>query len=153
MNKCCRACAFALTLPLLNGCTAAIIAAQVVPTVVGGIAIAGAQPRSPFRMGGGATAPDTDPDLSALNARIRQAECGDAPSQYWLASALQNGFNTTPNDIEIYKWYRLAELGKFVPASAQLAALAATMSTSEIAQARARAQVWQASNQGCAASG
>ena len=153
MNVCSRACVLALSLPLLHGCAGAMIAAQVFPTVVGGISMAGARDRSPFRIDIPSATPRTDKDLAELDAQIRQAECGDAKSQFWLASALQNDFNTTPNSIEIYKWYRLAEMRKFAPATAQLAALDATMSEADIAQARGRALAWQAMTESCAVGG
>ena len=153
VNNCCRLGLLALAFPLLHGCAAGIIAAQAIPTAIGAISIAGAEDRSPFRIQMPAPKPATDKDLAVLDANIRQAECGDAQSQYWLASALQNGFNTTPNSIEIYKWYRLAEIGEFAPASERLRSLDAKMSASEIAEARRRAQIWRAATEGCDASG
>ena len=145
----CRICLLVLTLPLLNGCLAAAIIGQVVPAAFGITSMVGAEDRSPFRIQKVNATLHSDEDMAELDLRIRQAECGDAPTQYWLASALQNGFNTTPNNVQIYKWYLLAESGNYVPAREELTALGSTMSEPEIAEARKRAQAWQATTEGC----
>ena len=145
----CRICLLVLTLPLLNGCLAAAIIGQVVPAAFGITSMVGAEDRSPFRIQKVNATLHSDEDMAELDLRIRQAECGDAPSQYWLASALQNGFNTTPNNVQIYKWYLLAESGSYMPAREELIALGATMSEPEIVEARTRAQAWQAETEGC----
>ena len=144
-------CLLALVLPLLSGCLGATIAAQVAPTVLGLTSMANAEDRSPFAIQKVNSQLSGEDDLAKLDVQIRLAECGNPPSQYWLASALQNGFNTTPNSVEIYKWYLLAELGSYAPAGEELSALDATMSAPDIAEARARAGAWQASTEGCEA--
>ena len=138
-----------LMLPLLQGCAGAALAAQIFPTIIGVGSVAGSGDRSPFRIDIPAAGKRSDNELVELDTQIHQAACGNPQSQFWLAAALQNGFNTTPNKIEIYKWYRLAEIGKFAPASAKLAALHDTMSEPDIAQAMARAEAWQALTEGC----
>ena len=145
----CRVCLLVLMLPLLNGCLVAAIVGQVVPAAFGITSLVGAEDRSPFRIQKVNATLHTDEDMAELDLHIRQAGCGDAPSQFWLASALQNGFNTTPNNVEIYKWYLLAESGGYVPAREELTALGSTMSESEIAEAGVRAQAWQATTEGC----
>ncbi len=135
--------------PFLQGCSAATIVMNAIPAIIGGGAIIGAEDRSPFRIPAGQPISQNDTDLAMLDTQIQKAECGDAMSQYGLAGLLQNNFNTTPNKIEIYKWYRLAESGRFDPAREKLALLAATMSESEIAEAQQRAQAWQANTEGC----
>jgi len=135
--------------PFLQGCSAAMIAMNAIPAIIGSGAIIGADDRSPFRIPAGQPMSQNDTDLAMLDTQIQKAECGDAMSQYGLAGLLQNNFNTTPNKIEIYKWYRLAESGRYGPATEKLGALVVTMSESEIAQAQQRAQAWQAKTEGC----
>ncbi|MFT5171901.1 MAG: hypothetical protein ACI8W7_000065 [Gammaproteobacteria bacterium] len=147
MNLCLRL--LVLSLPLLQGCAGAVLAAQIFPTIIGVGSVAGSGDRSPFRIDIPAAEKRADYKLAELDKQLHQAACGDPQSQFWLASALQNNFNTEPNSIEIYKWYRLAEIGKFAPATARLAALNDTMSVSEIAQAAARAEVWRPLTEGC----
>lgn len=83
--------------------------------------------RSPFKIQNMHEQAPTDAEMAALDAHIPRAECGDAESQYWLAASLQNGFNAAPDEVEIYKWYRLAELGDSEPARERLASFDATM--------------------------
>ena len=149
MNICRGLLVLVLILPFLQGCAGAVIAAQMFPAVIGVGSVAGSGDRSPFRIDIPDAAKRADKELVELDTRIHQAACGDPQSQFWLASALQNNFNEQPNHIEIYKWYRLAEAGKFAPASARLAAMNDLMSASEIAQAVARAEVWQPLSEGC----
>jgi hypothetical protein len=144
-----RVCVLVLALPLLHGCAGAVLAAQIFPTIIGVGSVAGSGDRSPFRIDIPAAEQRSNEDLAELDMKIQQAECGNAQSQFWLASALQNEFNTAPNSIEIYKWYRLAEIGLFAPATEKLAALHNTMSEAELSQAMARAQAWQPATEGC----
>ncbi len=142
--------AIALALPLLQGCVAAIVAMQAVPAAIGGVAMANAEDVSPFRNKiPKPQQPRTDKELAMLDTHLRLAGCGNAESQYWLGSALKNDFNATPDYVEIYKWYRLAELGKFTPATEELATLDTTMPAPEIAEARARASGWQPETEDC----
>ena len=149
MNDCYRVWMLVLSLPLLHGCAGAMIAAHALPTVFGGISIAGAEDRSPFRIKMPDSKRRTDNELATLDEQIRLAGCGDAKSQFWLASALKNDFNTSPNSIEIYKWFRLAEIGEYAPASAELVALDQTLSEVEIGEAKSRARAWKPTGQGC----
>jgi TPR repeat protein len=155
VNDCYRAgvVAIALTFPLLQGCAGAVVALQAIPVAIGGVAAANAEDRSPFRTQIQNPQPWTDRDLAMLDAHIRRAECGNAESQYWLGSALKNDFNATPDNVEIYKWYRLAEMKGFAPATEELTALDATMSESAIAEARARAREWQPTTEDCPVGG
>ena len=136
-------------LPFLQGCTAAMIVSNAFPAIIGGGAVLGAEDRSPFRIPVDNLRPQNEVDLAVLDAKIQKAECGDAQSQYWLASVLQNNFNTTPNKVEIYKWYRLAESGRYDPATEKLRILAETMPEADITQAQQRAQAWQVNTEGC----
>jgi hypothetical protein len=138
-----------LVMPFLQGCLVGMVAAQVFPAVIGGGAIFGSEDRDPFRIPVGNETLPSDIDLAMLDTQIQKADCGDAEAQYWVASALQNNFNTTPNNTEIYKWYRLAEVGRYEPATQELQALAGFMSESEITDAEQRVQEWQAITQGC----
>ena len=115
--------------------------------------MANADDRSPFRTPTPNPQLRTDNELAMLDAHIRRAECGNAESQYWLGSALKNDFNATPDNVEIYKWYRLAEMREFTPATAELTVLDATMSESEIAEAQARASEWQPTTEDCPVGG
>ena len=137
---------------LLQGCAGAIVA-QAFPFAMGGLAMANVESSSPFTTYVPNARPRTQEELAALDRHIRQAECGDAPSQYWLAGALHNDFNTSPNTVEVYKWYRLAELGGYAPATQALGTLTDSMSDAEIADARARADRWQGTSEGCAVTG
>ncbi len=133
-----------MAVPFLQGCSAATIAMNAIPAIIGTGAIAGADDRSPFRIPVGQPMSQSEADLAMFDEQIKKAECGDPESQYWLANQLQNNFNQSPNKIEIYKWYRLAESARYGPATEKLLALAATMSEPEITDARQRAQSWQA---------
>ena len=152
LTNCWRVCVLVSVLPFLNGCLPAMIVGQVAPVVFGGVAMANVDDRSPFKIHKPNAKPAIETDLAKLDAQIRQAECGDPQSQFWVASALQNGFNSTPNSIEIYKWYRLAEIGNYSRASKELEALDATMSESEISAARDRVQAWRPATEGCSVS-
>ena len=139
----------ALALPLLSGCVGAAIAVQVVPAAMGTVAIAGADDRSPFRIQKPSGPRRTDEEMAALDAHLLRAECGNADSQFWLASALQNGFNANPNQVEVYKWYLLAEMGGSVEAREKLAALDAAMPAPERAQAAQAVRAWKPRTEGC----
>jgi hypothetical protein len=136
-------------LPLLHGCAGAMIAAQAIPQVIGGISMANGEDRSPFQIKMPDAQPRTDTELAELDEQIRLAQCGDAKSQFWIASALRNSFNTQPNNIEIYKWFRLSEIGEYSPAGPEVAALGQSMSESEIAQAKQRVAGWTPMTEGC----
>ena len=151
MSNLYRTWVLALVLPLVQGCAAA--AAQVLPALLGRIAIGDVDDRDPFRITRGDTAPGANLSLADLDVMIQQAECGDAQSQYWVASAIQNNFNTTPNNVEIYKWYKLSDMGHYAPASTKLAALNATISEAEISQASSLARQWRPKTEGCQLSG
>ncbi|MDX1430878.1 MAG: hypothetical protein R3286_00380 [Gammaproteobacteria bacterium] len=138
----------ASTVWLLQGCAAGV-AAVAVPAAFGGAAIAGAEDRRPFGGGITYTGTGTADELAVLDAKIRRANCGDAESQYWLADTLDNGLNGTPNKIEIYKWYRLAEMGGIAPAAQKVTALDARMSRAEVTEAKARVSAWQPTTENC----
>lgn len=140
--------AVALCVLFLQGCAAGM-AVQAVPAVMGAAAMANADDVSPFRSHVRAPQPDSDTDLAMLDAQIRRAECGDAESQYWLAHRLENTYNATPNTVEIYMWYRLAEIGGMEAATAELAALDARMSNRDVATARRRASDWRPAPESC----
>lgn len=139
--------------PFLQGCLPAIAAAQVAPFAAAGLAVNGAEEHSPFQSYLPHTAPSPDDDLATIDARIRRAECGEAESQYWLAAHLNNNFNSTPDNVEIYMWYRLSEMGGYRPASDKLSALGDAMSVSQISQARARARAWHPAIEDCPSRG
>lgn len=143
--------AVALTACLLQGC-AAVVAIQAVPVAISGVAMANAEDIDPFSIDAPQAPHRTDREFAMLDTQIRLAECGNAESQYWLGSALRNGFNENPDYVEIYKWYRLAEMGKFAPATKELAVLDATMSAPEISVARSRANAWRPATEGCSVS-
>lgn len=144
-----RAGALTLALPLLQSCTAGLLAAGAVPAVIDLVAIGGAEEQSPWQGHNPSFRPMVDENLAALDARILQAECGDAESQFWLASALKNNLDTTPNYVETYKWFRLAQIGEFEPATEQLTTLDVTMSKSDITKARALSREWHPKTEGC----
>jgi hypothetical protein len=155
VNDCClaRVAAVALALPFLQACVAGMAAVQAIPAAVGVIAVANAEDRSPFRSQKPNLHPPAVDELAQLDAQIRRAECGDAEAQYLLASTLKDNAYTTPNAVEIYKWYRLAQMGEFAPATDELTALDATMSEPDIAKARMRAREWQPMTEGCPVGG
>jgi hypothetical protein len=139
------------TLPFLTGCpTAAVMAVQMIPTAIGVGAVAGSADRNPFhyRVPDNFARPE-DQGMSQLDATIQQAECGDPESQFRLATTLRNGFNTSPNNVEIYKWYRLAHSAGYTPAGDELATLEASMSGPDVDRARQLASDWQPSTEGC----
>ena len=140
-------------LPALGGCAAALVVAQAMPSVMRGVAMAGADDVDPFRSSIVYAPPRSDKELAMLDDHILRAECGEPASQFWLGSALSNGFNATPDEVEVYKWFRLAEQGGFAGASEEIVLLSASLSEAEIAQAQARAQAWQARTEGCPAAG
>ena len=143
--------AIALISPLLHGCAAVLVAAQVIPGGIGMLSAANAEDVDPWRR-----YPSLVPaaeDLATVTVRIQRAECGDAQSQYWLASTLDDEVNTTPNYVEIYKWYRLAHIGGISLTSAELSALEAQMSEADIAKAQALAAEWRPATEGCAPGG
>lgn len=146
-------CLALLATPALQGCLGALAAVQAFPAVIGGVSVAGAADRDPFIEHAPVEPAGQRDGVAALDDRIRRAECGDAASQYWLAARLDNGFNAAPDYVEVYKWYRLAELGGFAAASARVAALDARRPAAEIAMARARAQAWRPATGGCPAPG
>jgi hypothetical protein len=138
------------TAPFLTGCpAAAVMVVQAVPGVIGLGAVAGSENRSPFhhRMPDSYARPRDE--MAQLDATIQRAECGDPESQFRLATTLRNGMNTAPNNIEIYKWYRLAQDGGYVAAGDELANLETTMSGTDVARARALASDWRPSAEGC----
>jgi len=145
--------AIVLTFPFLQGCAGAVMAIQAVPMAVSAVAIANTEDRSPFPTRVANPQVRNDEALVALDAHIRRAECGSAESQYWLGSALKNDFNATPDNVEIYKWYRLAEMGGFASATEELTVLDSTMPESEIAEARTRAREWQPTTEDCPVGG
>jgi len=145
--------ALVLSLPLLQGCVAALAAAQAVPAAIGLGSIAGADDRNPFRhrmpSAHGASSARAGNGFAELDRRLQLAECGDAASQYWVASAMDNSFNASPDRVEIYKWYKLAQLARHAEASVRVAALDATMAEHEILAARERVADWRPRTQGC----
>jgi hypothetical protein len=145
----CRSGLIMLIVPFLHGCAGAMIAAHAIPQVIGGISMANADDRSPFKIKMPDAQPRTDTELAKLDEQIRLARCGDAKSQFWLASALRNRFNTAPNNIEIYKWFRLSEMGDYAPAGPEVAALEQSMPASEIAQAKQRVEGWAPTAESC----
>ena len=140
-----------LVVPLLQGCPGALVAVQAIPAAMGGVAAAGSRDRSPFieEVPQGSGGPEQD--LAALGTKVRRAECGDPESQYWLAARLNNGFNAAPDYVEVYKWYRLAEMGGFSAASGRVAALDATLPETQLVEARSRAEQWQPATEDCPA--
>lgn len=136
--------ALAVGLLLLQGCLPGLIAMQAVPAAMGGVAMGNVEDRNPFITRLRHAPPRPDDELAALDAHLRRARCGDARSQYWLGNALGNGYNTSPDRIEMYKWLRLAERGGVADAAPALARLGASMSPAQIEQARARVSRWQA---------
>lgn len=149
MKHRCRSWLIVLIVPFLHGCTGAMIAAHAIPQVIGGISMANAEDRSPFHIKMPDAQPRTDTELSELDEQIRLAQCGDAKSQFWIASALRNSFNTKPNNIEIYKWFRLSEMGEYAPAGLEVVALDQSMPAPEIAQAKQRVEDWTPTTEGC----
>jgi TPR repeat protein len=138
-----------LVVPLLQGCLGAMAAVQAFPAIIGGVSVAGSGDRSPFIKHAPSGSADAEDDVAALGNKIRRAECGDPQSQYWLAARLDNGFNADPNYVEVYKWYRLAELGGFNAASERVAALDATLPETQVLEARALAGRWQPATENC----
>ena len=137
----------------MQGCAGAFIALEAIPGVIGVTAMANAESRSPWNPRIPPPSPSPRDELVTLDGEILRAQCGDAPAQFLLAERLANQFNTTPNYIEIYKWYALSDRGGFEPASERLLALNAQMSQADIAQAQQRARGWRASSEGCDATG
>jgi hypothetical protein len=97
VNPCFRA--LILIVPFLQGCAGAALAAQIFPTIIGVGSVAGSGDRSPFRIDIPAAQTRGDHKLAELDKHIHQAACGDPQSQFWLAAALQNDFNTQPDSI------------------------------------------------------
>lgn len=149
MKHRCRSLLTVLMVPFLHGCAGAMIAAHAIPQVIGGISMANANDRSPFQIKMPDVQPRTDSELAKLDEQIRLAGCGEARSQFWLASALRNSFNTAPNNLEIYKWFRLSEMGEYAPAGPEVAALDQSMPASEIEQAKQRVEDWAPTTEGC----
>lgn len=141
--------AMALCLPQLQGCAAGLLAAQAVPGIIGGVALSNAEDRDPWQTYRPGWRRQPEDKLEALNARLLQAECGDAESQYWLAASMNNGFNLSPDRVEIYKWYRLAQARDYAPAAEPLSVLEASMPESDIETARERARQWTPRTEGC----
>ena len=140
-----RALVIASTVPWLGGCLSAAVAVYAAPAVMGTAAMAGADPYSPF-----VHYADARPDaLARLDEDIRAAECGDASAQYRLAGTLANGFNQTPDRVEVLKWYRLAEQGGEPRAAAVASSLEAVMPAGDVARAQALAQGWAPRTEGC----
>ena len=133
---------------LLSGC-AGVAVAQAANVAFGGAILAGAEERSPFVSYGPGLSARTEGEMQALDAHLLRAECGEPESQFWLGSALRNDFNAAPNRVEIYKWYRLAEMGRYAPAGDEVKAVAASMSESQVEEARARVQAWKPRVEGC----
>lgn len=124
------------------------MAVQVAQVAVGGVAMANIDDHMPFSRKvtyDGRMSPSA---LEELDERLALADCGDAESQYWMASALY-GFNSSPDKVEIYKWYRLAELSGFDSAVDRRVAVQDAMSAEELAQARARTDAWAPRTEGC----
>jgi len=133
----------------LQGCTAGLAALQVVPSAIGMTAAANADDLDAWQRGRLSRPPTPDEDLATLDARIRRAACGDAESQYWLATSLNNSYNETPDKVEIYAWFRLARSGGYTAAAQPLAALETSMTESAIASAEARASAWRPTTEDC----
>ncbi len=134
--------AITLTSAALVGCPATA-ALNAVPMVVGATAISQADARSPFDSG------MREDELVAFDRRLRRAECGEAASQYWLATSMQrSAFDASPNNVEIYKWYLLAQAGG-IEASEEMMTLEVAMTEADIAEARARARAWQPRAEDC----
>jgi hypothetical protein len=151
MSRLAATSAIAAVAALATGCSGAVIATQVLPAALGGVALAGSESRDPFiTYAPDATVP-RDPGLDELQARVQRAECGDAAAQYWLASAMRNNFNASPDKVAIYQWYRLADLGGYGPAGGELSLMAASMSAEEIAEGEKRAVGWQPVARDCPA--
>ena len=138
---------------LLGGCTAGLIAAQAMPAAMGSVAMAASDDRSPFRSHDPYLLAPGEDDIATVTARIRLAECGDARSQYWLASRLGNDFNKAPDRVQIYKWFLLSEMGEYAPAGARRAALEVSMSEDDVEQARVLAAAWQPATENCQVGG
>jgi hypothetical protein len=115
--------------------------------------MANADNRDPFLTRAPYAPPRTDADLAALDAHLLAAHCGDARSQFWLASALGNEFNAHPDRIEIHKWLRLAEHGGIAEATPQRESLDASLTPVQIAEAERRVREWRPRAEGCPASG
>jgi len=142
-------CTVVLVAPLLQGCLPALAAVQAFPAVIGGVSVAGAHDRDPFIEQAPRGATDPQDDVAALGRKVRRAECGDPESQYWLAARLDNGCNAAPDDVQVYKWYRLAEKAGFSAAGKRVAALDATLPQSQVVEARALAEHWQPATENC----
>jgi len=155
VNRCSRLAAGAIALSAfaLNGCVTPLMAVQAVPAVMTATSMATTAHQSPFveRAPSGPTS--TDPQTVASNAQLRRAQCGDAQAQFQVASALSNDGSSIPNRVEIYKWYRLAELGNYEPASNELDGLLVAMTPSKVAEGQARVRGWQPSTEGCQSTG
>jgi hypothetical protein len=145
--------ALAASLLALQGCLPGLLVVQAVPGVMGSVAMANADNRDPFVTRAPYAPPRTDAELAAIDAHLLAAHCGDARSQYWLASALGNEFNTSPDRIEIYKWLRLAEGGGIAAATPQRERLDASLTPLQIAEADRRVRQWRPRAEGCPASG
>ena len=85
------------------------------------------------------------PRIAALGATHLRAECGDAEAQFQLASALSDDSASIPNRVEIYKWYRLSELGDYEPASDRLDGLLVAMTPGEVAEGQDLVRGWSRS--------
>jgi len=139
----------ASTAPLLGGCVGAFVAANAIPAVYGTAVLTGTERRDPFVQNLQVPGDASEDALSRLDSQIRAAECGDPQSQYRLAATLANGFNQTPDRVQVVKWYRLAERGGEQRAAGEIAKLEATMPQADVARARALADGWEPRAEGC----
>lgn len=141
--------AIALLVPVLQGCSAGVIALNAIPTTMNLVSVMGSDNRDPFEPRKPDLRPPADGELTRFGTQIERAECGDAAAQFWLASQLQNNFNAAPDRVEIYKWYQLARIGKHPAAGVELTALGATMSEPDVARAQSLASEWRPRTEGC----
>ena len=117
--------------------------------VVGGVAMNNLDDRQPFNSHVKYVGPRTEEDLEELTKHLQQAECGNAQSQYWVATALRTGFNTSPDWVEIYKWYRLAEEQNYAPAAEATSALKVEMTADDLAAGEHRARQFTPRSENC----
>jgi hypothetical protein len=145
------ACVLAAAVPLLQGCIAAMVAAQAVPVAITGTTMAATEHRSPFITHAPAAARPKQDELARVDEYIRGAECGDARSQYLFADVLGNRFNADLDYVEVYMWYRLAEMRRYEPATERLAELEPFMTEADITAGRQRASEWEPGGADCEA--
>lgn len=141
--------AIALLAPVLQGCTAGVVALNAIPATMNVVSVMSADNRDPFEPRKPDLRPPADGEITRFGTRIERAECGDAAAQFWLASQLQNSFNAAPDQVEIYKWYQLARLRGHAEAGEKVAALDTTMREQEVARAQSLATEWRPRTQGC----